>query len=339
MVALLALLACSSAPTPGGTLLLVADPGADGHGHGHAAATTQRLRLPDGAPEELVTGLSGSVFPADVDPKGTHALVIASEGGRDHHRETLALVPLAGGSPTLLAPGAEAVRNPSWSPDGEWIVFESSAASFRDLYKVRRDGTGLVRLTDAPHGSFEPAFSPDGQRIVFASSRDGNAEIYTMKADGTEAVRLTEEPRDDTSPRFSPDGTQVLWIRQVGTSRMLFRAGLDGSHPHAVRSPDRPAVVHQFVVSPDGRHVALAEQQSADDIDIVVLELASGDVVTTLGGDGTDEMPTWSPDGQWLAWTEGRRLEADLWISRWDGTHQRKVLERPGADWLPRWLP
>lgn len=337
MLSLLFLIACGSDPTPAGTLLLVADEGNSGHGHAHSR--TMRKALPDGALEPLETDLEGSVFPAAEDPKGTHVLVIGSQEGPAGHRETLALVPLAGGAAVRLAPPAEALRNPAWSPDGEWVAFESSAASFRDLYKVRRDGTGLTRLTEAEHGSFEPSFSPDGQHIVFASSRDGNAEVYVMKADGSDVKRLTHEPRDDVAPQFTRDGTQVLWIRQVGASRLLFRSGIDGSNPHMVRPHDQPVVTHQFVPSPDGKHVALVEQGSAKHLDIVVVDLNTKGVVGTLSAAGVDEMPTWSPDSRWIAWSAGQAGDAEVWVARFDGSHAHAVTDRPGADWLPRWLP
>jgi Tol biopolymer transport system component len=297
------------------------------------------MSLPDGELTPLTSDLEGTLFPAAADPKGTHALVIASHEGERGHRETLALVPLAGGPAVRLAPSAEAVRNPAWSPDGEWLVFESSAASFRDLYKVQRDGTGLQRLTDAPHGSFEPTVSPDGSRIAFASSRDGNAEIYVMNADGTGVKRLTDEPRDDVSPAFTADGSQVLWIRQIGASRLLHRVGVDGSHPHVIRHPDSPVVTHNFVLSPDGTHVALAEQTNARTVNVVVVRLSDRAEVAVLGGDGVDEMPAWSPDSQWVVWSAGQKDEAELWVAQRDGAHARQITRRPGAEWLPRWVP
>jgi TolB protein len=63
-------------------------------------------------------------FPAAPDPRGTHALIVAAFDEGDVHREQLLLLPLTGGDPLLLGPPAEAIRNPAWSPDGAFIVFE-----------------------------------------------------------------------------------------------------------------------------------------------------------------------------------------------------------------------
>jgi len=325
-----ALLGCGSAPSPSGTVLFAADL--------DNVPTTMVLELDSGAVRPLSTDLPGRVYPAAPDPKGTHVLVVASEERPEGHREMLALVPLAGGDAVPLAPAAEAVRHPAWSPDGQWIVFESSAASFRDLYKVRRDGTGLVRLTDAPHGSFEPAFSPDGRSIVFASSRDANAELYVMRADGSGVRRLTTFPRDDLSPAFTPDGEQVVFIRQVGSSRVVHRVPAAGGQPVALRLPDRPVLAHAAVVDPTGARVAITEQISAKELQVVILDLATGDEVATLGGAGVDEMPAWSPDGEWVVWSSQQSGDTDLWRARPDGSHAARLTTRQGADWLPRWL-
>ena len=216
--------ACSwfAGPTPTGTLLAVQE----------VDRQPQAVLVDVATGERTPLSLSGdATFPGPPDPRGTHLLIVRTEEGPEGHRETLLLAPREGGEPQVLAPSAEMVRNPSFSPDGRFIVFESSAQSFRDLYRVDRDGTEPTRLTDAPHGSFEPAVSPDGTAIVFASSRDGNAEIYRMNVDGSDVQRLTDSREDDTRPGWLPDG-RIAWLRQTGASKLVWRMDADGAHAH-----------------------------------------------------------------------------------------------------------
>lgn len=285
-----------------------------------------------GREERVLDGILGAVYPGPPDPRGTHALLVSAEeeGG---HRERLWLVPLAGGSPVALTPAAGKVRKPAWSPDGSWIAFESDGASYRDIYRIDRDATNLLRLTDAEHGSFEPAVGPDG-RIAFGTSRDGNAEIYVMGPDGSNQVRITDHPRDDVRPGWAADGT-LAWIsHRSGVPRVwLYDGEARPLRPDAGKATD---VDHAW--SPDGSRIAVVVQTAPQDLDIHVLD-RSGAVVARIDGPGVQENPAWSPDGAWLAHASSIDGESDVWIVRADGTSPRRITTTPGADWLPRWLP
>jgi len=315
-------------PAPTGTLLAIQE--VDGQPRTVLVDIGTGERTPVDGPGE-------AVFPGPADPRGTHLLLVSTEETPEGHRETLILQPRAGGEPVVLAPAAEMVRNPSFSPDGSFLVFESSANSFRDIYRVQRDGSGLVRLTDAQHGSFEPQVSPDGQRIVFASSRDGNAELYVMNADGAEQTRLTDSRDDDTRPGWLPDG-RIAWLHQMGASKLVWRMDIDGGNAHVLRRRTTPTIDHDWAVNADGSTIVIATQTSAREIDLLLFDTATKEGVT-LGGPGVDEMPSFSPDGRFVVWTSNQTGDPELWVAGADGSSPRVIAPRPGPDWLPRWLP
>jgi TolB protein len=332
LIALLALSGCGGAAPeeaapqpPPGTLFFVAD----GDIVSMPAAGGER-RL-------LATGM----FPAGVDPKGTHALLVSADDRPEGHREALWLVEAGGqgGAPRALVPEAERVRNPAWAPDGSFVVYESDANSFRDLYRVDREGL-VTRLTDAENGSFEPAVSADGQRIAFASSRDGNAEIYVMDADGSDVVRLTEGPADDTRPGWDPKGGRISWLTMREGPPALWTMAPDGSGAKAFRELPPGSIDVDYAWSPQGDRIAIVVQSGPTEIDIHVHDAATGARIAVLGGPGVDEHPAWSPDGEWIAWTDSRGEEgADIRLSRFDGAEERALTSPPGTHWLPRWGP
>src|SRR5579862_2996866 len=72
--------------------------------------------------------------------------------------------------------------NPSWSPNGRQLVFESARNAGREnLYVINVDGTGERRLTFTMADDTHPVWSPDGTTIMFDSNRDGAWNLYTIR--------------------------------------------------------------------------------------------------------------------------------------------------------------
>jgi TolB protein len=102
---------------------------------------------------------------------------------------------------------------PTWSPDGQKIVFTSDRAGAPNIYVMNQDGSNVVRLTTtaAPAQDRFASWSPDGTRILFESNRTGSSEIYVMNSDGSNVTQLTNNSTGDNAPKFSPDGSKIVF--------------------------------------------------------------------------------------------------------------------------------
>ena len=150
--------------------------------------------------------------------------------------------------------------SPSWSPDGERLVFECAPAMINPdqydgppgLYLGSSDGTGIPR----PWGSGwaeSPSWSSDGTRVAFESRRDGNYEIYAMNADGKSITRLTNTPQDDRHPTWSPDGTEIAFDSERDTTDTSTTDGPGSGDPTTT-----PSLI--YVMNADGSDVRLVSQ-------------------------------------------------------------------------------
>jgi eukaryotic-like serine/threonine-protein kinase len=94
-------------------------------------------------------------------------------------------------------------------PSGPYVVFDSDRQGGVNLWRINRDGTGLIQLT---HGSFEgwPSCSPDGKWVVFMSVNQGSAELQRVSIEGGQSKKISDQACGE--PLISPDGRWIACI-------------------------------------------------------------------------------------------------------------------------------
>jgi len=286
-----------------------------------------------------------STYPAAVAAGGRIVALVRAADHGDAHDESIVVHDVTTGRMVqTIAPGAALVRNPALSPDGAALVYESDAASFRDLFAVDvKSSAAPRRLTDDGQGDYEPSFFPDGRALAFTSSRDGEAEIYRSASDGSAPVRLTSSPGDDLAPKVAPDGRSIAFLSgRAGVDR-VFVMNADGSGVRPVRpvamGDIRQDTEREHAWSPDGRSLVFVARGAAKDAKARILAWDAARDTTTVLTDGksVDDMPSYSPDGRYIAFVSDRDGRPDVWIMRADGSGRTRVASSPATRWLPSW--
>lgn len=119
--------------------------------------------------------------------------------------------------------------SPSWSPNGQELVFVSDRSGKPMLYIMDRDGAGTRRITYDFNYCGSPAWSPRGDRIAFVAMDDGNNfNVYTIAPDGSDAVRLTSGGSNE-NPVWSPDGRFLVFSSTRAGAADLYVMRADGS--------------------------------------------------------------------------------------------------------------
>ena len=100
---------------------------------------------------------------------------------------------------------------PSWSPDGSKIAFDTNQFA-GDVWVMEADGTGQTNLTKTRSvGEYEASFSPSGRKIAYARAPLRGAEpmdIFKMRAsDGLARARVTDTPAPEGAPDWGPKPT------------------------------------------------------------------------------------------------------------------------------------
>jgi Tol biopolymer transport system component len=170
----------------------------------------------DSAMLNFLTGRTGEMGPAQVEPDGSGA-------------RALSLMDAV----TVVIFEGRLDWDPRWSADGGQLAFTSLRDFNLEVYAMDADGANVRRLTTTPARDWFPAWSPDGTRLAFGSDREGNEDVFVVDADGANLRRLTDNPADDLYPMWSLDGTRIAFVTE--RERALVDNALD-----------------VFVMNPDG---------------------------------------------------------------------------------------
>lgn len=94
--------------------------------------------------------------------------------------------------------------SPTWSPQGDWILFTSDDGENKEIYRMDQTGGRVTCLTNHPAADADPAWSPDGKWIAFVSDRVGAPQIFLMDAEGQNLRQITQGQAAHARPAWRP---------------------------------------------------------------------------------------------------------------------------------------
>jgi len=197
-----------------------------------------------------------------------------SDQSTNHGRESrIFILPVEGGIPKQITSLTPSYLH-GWSPDGKFLVYTGGRKGKFDIYKISVDGGEEVRLTDADGLNDGPEYTPDGNFIYFNSSRTGRMQLWKMRPDGSDQNQVTDDEFNNWFPHISPDGRWIVFI----------------SFSNNISPTDHPYYkqVYLRLLPIDGKVPKV--------------------IAYVYGGQGTMNVPSWSPDSKRLAFVSNSDL-------------------------------
>jgi len=261
-----------------------------------------------------------------VSPDGKLVVYVVSELDRatEKSNSDLYLIPSGGGEPRRLTTATGSDNHPRWSPDGRSIAFLSTRGGSAQVWLLPVDGGEARPLSKLPVDVAGPIWSPRGDRVAFT------AEVYPGKTpEETAAIdeaKAKEKSRVKTYDKLMvrhwdqwDDGKRShLFLADVATGKAR-----DLSPKFAVNIPPAPfGGSSDYAFSPNGNELAFTAEPSRDlawstNTDVWIVSAAGNEPQNlTVDNPGADAQPSYSPDGDYLAYLSQARagFEADRWV-------------------------
>ncbi len=191
-----------------------------------------------------------------------------------------------------------------------------------------------IQVTSFDSWESEPALSPDGGRVAYVSDISGNLDLYAIGVTGGSPIALTDHAASDRSPAWLPDGSAVLFVSNRLGADGVWKTGQLGGPPTLVLENARDPAV-----SPDGRLLAFAREDSSGATRVLVTSLEDPGQATDLTGPGhglwAQRQPAWSPDGKRICYA----AYDGLWQVPSGGGRPQRILAGSDMDQEPCWSP
>lgn len=225
-----------------------------------------KFDLEKGEPEVISSGFATSNNNDHVLSFDGKMLGISHHVADENNNSIIFTMPVEGGTPKRITTLGPSYLH-GWSPDGKYLTYTAGRNENYDIYKISVSKKKEIRLTDAPELDDGPEYSPDGRYIYFNSARTGTMKIWRMRPDGSQQEQVTFDEYNDWFPHISPDGKQIILL----------------SFMPEVRADDHPFYKHVY-------------------IRMMPIDGGKPQVIANLyGGQGTINVPSWSPDGRQIA--------------------------------------
>ncbi|HUH32917.1 MAG TPA: hypothetical protein VLZ28_03130 [Daejeonella sp.] len=208
-----------------------------------------------------------------ISPDGKHLVISHNKKVGNGRSSSIYLLPIGGGKPVEITTNSPSYWH-GWSPDGQTLAYCASRDGNFDVYTVPILGGKETRLTFDNGLDDGPEYSHDGKYIYYNSFKTGTMQLWRMNSNGTVHTQLTNDALSNWFPHPSPDGRWVVFISYLENQEQ--------DHP--------------FGKNVKLRLMSLIDKSISDLTEVF------------YGGQGTINVPSWSPDSKQVAFVSYKEL-------------------------------
>jgi Tol biopolymer transport system component/imidazolonepropionase-like amidohydrolase len=256
------------------------------------------------------------------------------------------------------------------SPDGRWVFFARRQGGFNynvtsapwQIYRFDRETGETTRVTGAQGGGMRPLLSPDGKWLVYATRHDTKTGLRLRELEtGDERWLIYPVTRDDHESRatrdtlpgyaFTPGGKEIVTTINGKLFRVELASGKTTGVPFLAKveqeigprsyfeakvdeGPVKARLIRWAEQSPDGKHLVFSALSR-----LYVMDLPDGKPRRLTDAQWGEFSPTWSPDGQWIAYVTWSPEGGQIWKVPAAGGVPQQLSRRPAFYSQLAWSP
>jgi TolB protein len=227
---------------------------------------------------------------------------------------------------------------PRWSPRGDKICFNSYKDGGGPHLYLKDLSSGHVKRVSSRKGlNIGASWAPDGSYLALTLSEGDNVDIYSIDIEGKILNRLTSEWGINVSPGYSPDGTKMTFVsNRTGSPQIYVKDLVQGKE-------------ERLTVFEGGKYNTSPQWSSKNKItftglyegryEIFAIDPDGNNLRRLTTGQGNNEDPSWSPDGNYIVFSSNRDGASALYLMNANGQNQRRITTMKGQQTSPTWSP
>ncbi|MBG9787574.1 peptidase S9 [Brevibacillus laterosporus] len=225
---------------------------------------------------------------------------------------------------------------PRWSPDGNWIAFESDRSGETQVWLLSINGGEARQLTNNKHGAAKPIWSPNSEKL-----------LVQVRLSPNETLHETQE-NVATSPDASPHSSSHAKTPYIATSSTITDKGSNSkSEPERNEISSSPVLQGKPVLQVDYIRYKSDDAGLWDGkySQLVLCDRKSGQLRQITNEEQDHSMAAWSPDGRQIACCVTERKSerfyptCDLWIHSVEDSSWQNLSGSTGTFMFPTWSP
>ncbi|MFP4458256.1 MAG: Tol-Pal system beta propeller repeat protein TolB [Candidatus Zixiibacteriota bacterium] len=282
----------------------------------------------------IVHGISDDISKVLTGEEGVARTQIAFVSDRDGNKEIF-ICDYDGYGTRQVTMNDDITICPAYSPEGDKLSFTSYKAKNPDFYIMDLYRNKFKKMSDYPGLNAQGAWSPDGRKVALCLTKDGNSEIYLMDTRNGLSERLTYNWGIDTSPCFSPTGDEIAFTSDRSGTPQIYIMDVTGANVRRLTYKGKYNDLAAW--NPRGDKLAYATQIGGQfQIAVVDINGSNERILTSIG---SNESPSWSPDGYHIVFCSNRIGTWQLYQMNWDSTDLRRITNTKGNNTAPVWSP